>query len=231
MIVRTKTPAIALSPDWNVADLLARLGDVDPQRIRLIPQPGFATDEDCSESKDRFGRLCEKVDGTLVEKVIAWGESRLAAELARLIGNYLQAHPLGIVLTADGPVRIESRVIRMPDVSFIPWARVPPEFDEMPSGPVMEIVPELAVEVVSPSNRPGEMKVKLREYFDAGVRLVWYLYHQDRYLRAFTSPQRSTDAGLKDELDGRDVLPGFRVKLQDVYDQAFPKRPKKKRGK
>jgi len=215
----------------NFAQLLERLGDVDPSRVRLIPQPGMATDEDCAESKDRYGRLCEMVDGTLVEKIIGWAEARLAATLARLIENYLQSHPLGIVLGPDGPVRIASRVIRMPDVSFIPWSRVPPEFDSMPAGPIMEIVPDLAIEVISPSNRPGEMNVKLHEYFKRGVRLVWYLYHEQRLARAFTSPKRGTDVGLDDCLDGRDVLPGFRIKLQDVYDEAFPKRPKKKRGK
>jgi Uma2 family endonuclease len=229
MIVHKSAPSPRSA---TVADLLKRLGgDVDLARIRLIPQPGFATDEDCSESKDRFGCLCEMVDGTLVEKVMAWEESRLAAELARLIGNYLQAHPLGIVLGPDGPVRVESRVIRMPDVSFIAWDRVPADENVMPKGPIMELIPDLAIEVICPSNRPGEMQVKLEEYFDAGVRLVWYLYHQKRFVRAFTSPKRSTEVGLDQYLDGRNVLPGFRVTLQAVYDGAFPKRPKSKRGK
>jgi Uma2 family endonuclease len=230
MIVRSDILKANSRLDWKLADLLARLGDVDPARIRLDPRPGWATDEECTESKDLFGCLCEMVDGTLVEKVMAWEESCLAAALARLIGDYLKEHPLGIVLGPDGPVRIEPRVIRMPDISFISWDRVPPELDSFPASPVMELIPDLAIEVISPSNRPGEMKIKLQEYFKRGVKLVWYLYHSQRKLRSFSSPKRGTDVRLDDYLDGRDVLPGFRIKLQDVYDQAFPKRPKKKRG-
>src|SRR5260221_9678785 len=117
MIIRNRSPNLRPLADWKFSDLLVRLGDVSPDRIRLNPWPGQATDEDCSESKDRFGCLCEMVEGTLVEKVMGWGEARLATELARLIGNYLERHPLGIVMGPDGPVRVETRSIRMPDVT------------------------------------------------------------------------------------------------------------------
>lgn len=226
MIVRS-LPTHARTGWENLADLLKRLGDVAPERIRLYPSPGLATDEDCTESKDRFGCLCELVDGVLVEKVMGWEEARLASALTFLIEQYLDNHELGIVMGPDGPVRVESTVIRMPDVSFISWDRMPG--DSPPEGPVMEIVPDLAVEVISRSNRPGEMQVKLKEYFDAGVRLVWYLYAKDRTARVFTSLKRSTEIDLSGYLDGGDVLPGFRVQLQTVYDRAFPKRPKKRR--
>jgi Uma2 family endonuclease len=216
-------------PKWTLADLLHRLGDVAPERIRLDVWPGHVTDEDCTESKDRFGCLCEMVDGVLVEKIMAWEEARLASALAHVIQTYLEQHPLGIVLGPDGPIRIESRLIRMPDVSFIAWARVPG--DEMPPGPVMEVIPDLAIEVISRSNRPGEMAIKLREYFQAGVRVVWYIYFKQRTARIYSNPDTFSEIDLQGSFDGQDVLPGFRLKLQTLYDQAFPKRPKKKRGK
>lgn len=218
---------IARTPTFG--DILQRLGDVDPARIRLDVWPGRATDEDCTESKDRFGCLCEMVDGVLVEKIMGWEESCVASELAFLIRSYLKKHPLGIVLGPDGPIRVESKVIRMPDVSFVSWERTPG--DEMPAGPVMEVVPDLAVEIISPSNRPGEMRVKLREYFAAGVRLVWYIDFQKRTARSYTSLAAFTDLGLADSLDGLEVLPGLRIKLQPLFERAFPQRPKKKRGK
>jgi Uma2 family endonuclease len=206
-----------------------RLGDVAPERIRLDVWPGRVTDEDCTESKDRYGCLCEMVDGVLVEKIMAWEEARLASALAHILQNYLEQHELGIVLGPDGPIRIESRSIRMPDVCFIAWDRVPGE--ELPPGPVMEIVPDLAVEIVSKSNRPGEMAVKLQEYFARGVRLVWYVYCKQQTARIYTSPDAFREIDLKGYLDGLDVLPGFRLKLQSLYDLAFPKNPKKKRRK
>ena len=226
MIVRIPNLPSPVPAKRTFADILRRLGDVDPARIRADIWPGQVTDEDCTESKDRFGCLCELVDGVLVEKVMDWEESCLATALAGMIGDYLQAHPLGIVLGPDGPVRIDARVIRMPDVSFVAWERV--DGDEMPEGPVMEAVPDLAVEVVSKSNRPGEMKVKLREYFRRGVRLVWLIDFQRRTARVYTSADKFTELPATGKLDGLDVLPGFSVKLQALYDAAFPKRPKKK---
>jgi Uma2 family endonuclease len=231
MIIRTPTAELSLPTDWKFSDLLDRLGDVVPERIRLNPWPGQATDEDCTESKDRFGCLCEMVDGVLVEKVMGFEEARLATALAHLIGDYLVRHPLGIVFGADGPVRVDSRVIRMPDVSFISWDRLPEDEDHFPEGPVMELAPDLAVEVISRGNRPGEMAVKLREYFERGVGLVWYVYFKDRYAKAFTDPKQSTRIDWTDSLDGGDVLPGFKIRLQELYEQAFPTRPKKRRGR
>ena len=227
MIVRAKRQLKQTAVKWTFDDILHRLGDVAPERIRADVWPGQATDEDCTESKDRFGCLCEMVDGVLVEKVRGWEECRLASALLHLIELYLKERPLGIVLGPDGPVRVELRVIRMPDVSFISWDRV--EGDEMPGGPVMEVVPDLAVEVISRSNRPGEMQVKLREYFQRGVRLVWYIDFKMRTARAYTSAEEFTDIPATGKLDGLDVLPGFSVKLPSLYDQAFPKRPKKPR--
>lgn len=231
MIVRTRPPSIQLPREWKLSNLLARLGDVDPERIRLHPWPGLATDEDCSESKDRFGCLCEMVEGVLVEKIMGWEEARLASALAHLIEVYLERHPLGIVFGPDGPVRVELRVIRMPDVSFVSWDQLPDNEQEMPAGPIMELVPDLAVEVISQSNRPGEMEVKLQEYFEAGVKLVWYIYPKDRTAKLFTALDRFTEIEVDGILDAREVLPGFRLKLRTLFDRAFPKRPKKKRGK
>jgi hypothetical protein len=60
---------------------------------------------------------------------------------------------------------------------------------------------------------------------------VWHIYFKDRYAKAFTSLKRFTEIGWEDSLNGGEVLPGFKVKLQTLYEQAFPKRPKKRRGK
>jgi len=227
MIVRN-TSALASPADLeHFGDLLARLGDVAPERIRLHPWQDEISDADVAESKDRFGCLCELVDGVLVEKVMGAPESALATELSRMIKNYLDDHPLGMVTGPDGPVRFRARLIRMPDLSFFSWDRIPG--DEMEVDAVLEIVPDLVVEVISPSNRPGEMRVKLGEYFDAGVRLAWFIDYKKRSARAYTSVDDVSALTLKDSLDGGDVLPGFRVKLQTLYDRAFPKRPKKGR--
>jgi Uma2 family endonuclease len=216
-----------LASRWRTfAEILDRLGDVDPARIRADIWPDQTTDEDCTESKDRFGILCEMVEGVLVEKVMGWEEARLATVLAHLISDYLDRNPLGIVIGPDGPIRIESRVIRMPDVSFLSWEHLPG--GEMPAGPVMEAVPDLAVEVISRGNRPGEMGVKLQEYFRRGVRLVWYIDFKKRTARAYSGVDDFTVIPTSGTLDGGDILPDFSVKLSSLYELAFPKPPKKK---
>lgn len=116
----------------------------------------------------------------------------------------------------------------MPDISFFSWDRIPG--NDLEEDAVLEVIPDLVVEVISPSNRAGEMKVKLREYFQAGVRLAWFIHFKQRKAHVYRSVDDAELVTLKDWLDGGDVLPGFRVQLQAVYDRAFPKRPKGKRG-
>jgi Uma2 family endonuclease len=92
----------------------------------------------------------------------------------------------------------------------------------VPRKKVLPVAPDLAVEVLSESNTRREMARKLGEYFQGGTRLVWYIDPATRTADMFTSPTqvvKVTDAGF---LDGGDVLPGFQVRLKDVFDDAGP---------
>src|SRR5205807_7126818 len=102
----------------TVADLCKRLGDIPPERIRLDPRPGRATEDDVIHSKARIGRLCELVDGVLVEKPVGYYESRLAVVLTVFLEAYLEKHDLGIVLGEGGMLRVQPKQVRLPDVSF-----------------------------------------------------------------------------------------------------------------
>src|SRR5207237_8913163 len=101
----------------TVADLRKHLGDIPAERIRLRPPPGTATEDDVIHSKARFNRLCELVDGVLVEKPVGYYEARLALLLGHFLDLFLAKHDLGIAIGADGMVRFERRQIRLPDVS------------------------------------------------------------------------------------------------------------------
>src|SRR5690242_14179450 len=91
----------------NLADLLDRLGGIDPSRVRYKPAPGTATEQDViAARRSRQRRLCELVDGVLVEKTMGAKESFLAAVLIRLMGNFVDAMGLGIVLGADGALQL-----------------------------------------------------------------------------------------------------------------------------
>jgi Uma2 family endonuclease len=89
-------------------------------------------------------------------------------------------------------------------------------------------VPTLAVEIISKGNRKGEMTRKLRDYFDAGVKLVWYVEPKNRVVHVYHSPIDVTTLTEADELDGEDVLPGFRLSIREWFDRATRLRPNRK---
>jgi Uma2 family endonuclease len=200
----------------NVAELLEQLGEVPPERIRLQPPPGTAREQDVLIVRDEpERRLCELVDGVLVEKAMGSRESLLAGLILHRLWSFLEAHPLGIVLGADGMLRLWPGLVRIPDVSFISWERIPEK--RFPDEAIVELVPELAVEVLSRSNTAKEMNRKLREYFQAGVRLVWVIQPKTQSARAYTSPTQSRRITRTGHLSGGEVVPGFSLALADLF--------------
>ena len=216
--------ATELEPLETLADLMEQLGNVPLERIRLHPFPGTATVEDVLRLCDREPkRLCELIDGVLVEKVMGTPESRLAARLLQILQNYLDEHDLGILTGADGPLQILSDQVRFPDVAFIGYDRIPEGAD--PATPVPDWIPSLAVEILSPNNTKAEMTRKLRDYFEAGVELVWYVDPPTRTVRVYHSPETVTTLTEADDLDGEQLLPGFRLSIRDWFDRASRIRP------
>jgi Uma2 family endonuclease len=210
--------ASGLDPFWTLADLQTYLDDIPLDRIRLFPSPGRATEQDFLLALDQKRGLAELVDGTLVEKPVGFFESRLSFVLAKLIDQFIGPQNLGVVFTADCPVRMLPAKIRLPDVSFFRWTRFPD--GKLPEGQVMGIVPDLAVEVISPANTKAEMDKKRLEYFTAGVTLVWYIYPKTQSVLVYTSPEDFLEFTDPMKLDGGTVLPGFELIVKSLFDQA-----------
>jgi Uma2 family endonuclease len=207
----------------TLADLRQRLGDIPLERIWFRPAPGTATEKDVVLADERENRLCELVDGTLVEKAMGFEESRLAGKLLHLVSSYLDKNDLGICIGADGMMRIAPGLVRIPDLSFISWDRLPGR--ESPSEPIPDLAPDLAVEVLSEGNTKLEMARKVREYFDAGVILVWLIDPRKRNVRVFSTAEKSTLVRADQRLDGGAVLPGFVLSLSDLLDRG--RRPRR----
>ncbi len=203
----------------TLADLLDRLGDLPPERVRLHPAPGTATQRDVLEVHRRERRLCELVAGTLVEKTMGYEESSLASLISTYLNVFLETHNLGVVAGADGMMRLTTGLLRIPDVSFISWDRLPDR--RRPKGPVPRLAIDLAVEVLSKGNPRSEVERKLSEYFEAGVRLVWLVDPRRKTIRVHTAPRRSVLLREADGvLDGGEVLPGFRLPLRELFARA-----------
>lgn len=197
----------------NVADLIAQLG-VAPQRIRLQPLPGLATEEDVL----RVQPLCELVDGVLVERALGWYEARLGALLIHYLEDYLESHDLGFVLGADGLMRLHHGQVRIPDVAFYSWDQFPGRL--LPLEKILGAVPDLAVEILSEGNTDVEMQRKRREYFAGGTRLLWIVDPAKRTVEVFTAAERSQVLAETQVLDGGAVLPGFTLALETWFARA-----------
>ena len=200
---------------WTLADLLEHLGGISPHRIPLRPAPGTATERHLLALHKRDKRLYELVEGVLVEKIMGYAESYLAMELGRLLGNFVAAHDLGVLTGADGAMRLMPGLVRIPDVSFIRWDRIPDR--RIPAQRLPDLTPDLAVEILSEGNTPGEMDRKMRDYFFSGTRLVWYIDPKLRTVRVYTSPDQCVELSDRDTLDGSAVLPGFSLPLAQLF--------------
>jgi Uma2 family endonuclease len=202
----------------TLADLLKCLGGISASRVRLQPFPGTATESDVVAVHERENRLCELVDGTLVDKVMGFDESIFAALVLGALLEYLKTHDLGKIVGADGMMRIFPGVVRIPDTAFISWARYPQS--KRRRGEIPLVVPDLIIEVLSEGNTPREMARKLDEYFRAGVRLVWYVNPKKRNVRVYSARDRSVLLREDHTLDGGDVLPGFAISIRDWFAEA-----------
>jgi Uma2 family endonuclease len=202
---------------WTAVDLVNRLGAIPLDRVRTNPPPGSATERDVIEIHDRENRLCELVDCFLLQKTMGSYESYLAVLICRLLGNFVQEHDMGIVLGADGMLRLAPGLVRIPDVSFISWVSMPGR--EFPREDIWRLVPDLAVEVISRGNTRQEMARKLTDYFSAGVRLVWYVYPAASEVQVYESADKFVTRSAHDMLDGGSVLSSFRMPLSTLFSQ------------
>jgi Uma2 family endonuclease len=137
-----------------------------------------------------------------------------AGQIGYVIQHYLETYPIGVLLpeldcqTEHGP-----DTVRRPDVSFISNARA----KGLRAWEIPDLAPDLAVEVLSPSNRAGEMATKMAEYFANGTRLVWLADPKKRTVAVHAPDARPYILGNGEFLDGGDVLPGFRVAVNRLF--------------
>jgi Uma2 family endonuclease len=221
---RTRSP---FPKDATLADALQQLGDIPPHRIRMDPLPGTATERDLLAVLDHTNRLCELVDRTLVEKIMGYEEGHLALWLGGLLSVFAEEHDLGIAAGADGTMRLMPGLVRIPDVSFVAWERLPRR--KCPREAIPDLVPHLTVEVVSEGNTVAEITRKLKEYFLAGVEVVWIVDPDHRIVDVHTAPDKFTRLTEADTLDGGKLLPGFRLPLERLFARVEKRQSRRRR--
>ena len=201
----------------NAAGWLHDLGDIPLERIIMDPPPGTATERDLLVLVERDKRLCELVDGTLVEKPVGYLESLIAGWLITELNNFIGSRNLGYVSGEAGMIRMISGRVRLPDVAFVSLQDLPGGI--LPLEPIPTLTPTLAVEVLSEANTKAEIQQKLNEYFESGAKLAWIIDPATRtvsiFERATEQPNRVLHEG--DVLDGGSALPGFRLEVSRLF--------------
>ncbi len=179
------------------------------------------TDDDLMRMP-KDGRKYEVVDGELRVSPGAgvWHERVVAALLTRL-ATFVTAQGLGYVFGSNVVYGLPSGNRRSPDISFIAASRLPSGAelkDLFRRTAVFEFVPDLAVEVLSPSDRPREVMDKVGEYLGAGVRLAWVIDPVEERAVAYRSVTGAREIPPDGFVDGEDLLPGFRCPLRELFE-------------
>ena len=142
--------------------------------------------------------------------------SEIGVHVASILRSFVREHRLGAVVGADGGfiLSVEPPTVRAPDAAFVRADRL--DFDRTRFAP---FAPDLAVEVVSPSNTLSEIQEKVLDYLDAGTRLAWVVDPGTRTVTAWRSREEIRLVGEDGVLDGGDVLPGLRIPVSTLFER------------
>ena len=169
--------------------------------------------------------LYEIVDGKVVEKTMGVHEVAIANELHLILGAFAKGNHLGWVWCEMLFVTVAATGrSRRPDVAFVSAERWPMGRD-LPETTAFEFAPDLAVEVVSPSDLADDLQRKIREYFAAGVRQAWVIYRTTATIVVHESATSARTVARGDVLDGGTILPGFRLAVSDLLAEPKPAEP------
>jgi len=164
--------------------------------------------------RDKRGEL---IDGVFIEVPPANAQhGHIAVRIAVLLDSFARPRGLGSVSTEVGFIlRRNPDLLRGPDVALVRAERVPPGG---PPATFWALAPDLAVEVISPEDRPAEIQAKVREYLEAGTRLVWLVYPATRTVVVIRSLLEREELVEADTLDGGEVLPGFSCRVAEIFE-------------
>lgn len=139
----------------------------------------------------------------------------LAIKIGWRLGQYVEVNNLGLVLAAETGFKISSDpdTVRAPDVGFVRKDRLPAE---LPKG-YFPGAPDLAVEVISPSDTFQEVEEKVFDWLESGTSLVWVINPSRRRVTIYRSLTEFTVLTENDELSGGDTVPGFRCRISELF--------------
>jgi Uma2 family endonuclease len=173
------------------------------------------------EDLERMGndaRHTELVDGVLIKmSPSSWDHGAITAELTGRLWTFVHEHRLGRLFAAETGfvVAREPDSVLGPDIAFVSTTRLPEVKQGRSFSP---IAPDLAVEVESPSNTQREIARKMELYLASGTRLIWLFKPKKRVVLVYRPDVPEAMLSESDDLDGFDVLPGFQLRIRDLFE-------------
>jgi Uma2 family endonuclease len=174
------------------------------------------TADDLLRMPERDGVRYELVDGALKVMAPAGGaHGAIVMELATALNQHVRAHRLGRLFSESTGflLRRNPDTVCAPDIAFVTASRLPAA---LPIG-FLQLAPDVAVEVISPSDTVAEVGRKVEEYMQAGVRSIWIVDPSNRTVTVHSPAQGVRILREPDVLDGGDVLPGFRRPVSELF--------------
>lgn len=173
------------------------------------------TDEELMTLPDN-GKKYEYIDGELKVSPAGMFHERIGVKLIRKLDELAEENELGGVYGSSVGYRMKGGNVLSPDVSFVRKSRLPE--GKSPEG-FGQFAPDLAVEILSPADSLNKIEKKISEYFENGSELVWIIDPGKRIATVFHSFTDSQIIYENDQLDGKNVLPGFSCRLKDLFEE------------
>jgi len=167
------------------------------------------------------GERYEVVNGELRERKMSSLSSKIAMLISRYLWPWIDAGHPGSVTGSDGGFAIfpwTAGDVRMPDLAYISYARIA----VFPERGWVDQPPELAVEVVSPTDLASDVDEKANDYIRAGVDLVWVVFPRTRLVHVYRRSGSRDILGPDDVLSGEEAMPGFSVRVRDIFPSDTP---------
>lgn len=137
--------------------------------------------------------------------------------LGGLLAIYVRQHRLGTVCDSSPAFTLKNGNRRSPDVSFVAKERL--QGLKRPPRGFLPGSPDLAVEILSPSNTVEEIHAKIVEYFENDTRLVWVIHPDEKYVLVYHAPEPDRFLRLQDLLEGEAIIPGFSVAVAELFEE------------
>lgn len=149
------------------------------------------------------------------------GHGLVSMTVGRLLATYAREHRLGACFADSTGYTLPNlpNTVRAPDASFVRADRLPPE--GVSTG-FLQLAPDLAVEVLSPSESEGDLQEKLDDYRVAGTPLVWVIDPATRTVTVIVNGEPITTLGVRDTLTGGNVMPGFACTVSELFEGLAP---------